>query len=527
MDEKLRFITEKPVFLLGIIGVLGLLIRLYYFPYEIPLILDALDYLSYALVTSQNGHFPHGWNMSTNGWPSVLSVFFALFSPNSFFDYIYIQRSLTVAISVLTIIPMYLLGTRFFEKPYAMLCAVLFILDPRLITNSLLGTSDPLFYLLGITALFFFLSNNIKSIYASFGIAALLAIIRYEGLLILLPLSIVFFMRFGIKRNSIQRYLLSIGIVVLILLPIAYLRIEATGNDGLISHVIAGPEYVSKYVVQGLPDAQGNIVITDGQNTLPQFVMSGISNIIKYFGWVLVPTFVFFIVSGLVIIVKKRSYRNIDYKIKTVIICTIVFLIPAFYAYGRDFQETRYLYMLFPIFALLSIYTIRKIGVRFTKTGIISALFIVGVLVASVGFLDYEKIDYGHEREAFLITKHVANIAKGVNTYSPEIKYIKAAEVSNNWPELPPPDPDGHLTRETARISAEGHKSLDEYIRSSKDQGLTHLVLDGRDDREKFLNDVYFNEKKYPYLTKVYDSAEFGFTYHVKIYQIDYNKFQP
>ena len=35
----------------------------------------------------------------------------------------------------------------------------------------------------------------------------------------------------------------------------------------------------------------------------------------------------------------------------------------------------------------------------------------------------------------------------------------------------------------------------------------------------------FFNEKKYPYLIKKFDSEDFGLKYEVKIFEIDYKKF--
>ena len=34
------------------------------------------------------------------------------------------------------------------------------------------------------------------------------------------------------------------------------------------------------------------------------------------------------------------------------------------------------------------------------------------------------------------------------------------------------------------------------------------------------------NEEKYPYLIKTFDSQENGYKYHVKIFKIDYGKFE-
>ena len=72
-------------------------------------------------------------------------------------------------------------------------------------------------------------------------------------------------------------------------------------------------------------------------------------------------------------------------------------------------------------------------------------------------------------------------------------------------------------------IPTTGFDSIIEYIESSEEKGLTHLVVDGQKNRPSFLNDVFYHKEKYPYLTEVFDSSEHGFKYHVKIFEIDFN----
>ena len=65
-----------------------------------------------------------------------------------------------------------------------------------------------------------------------------------------------------------------------------------------------------------------------------------------------------------------------------------------------------------------------------------------------------------------------------------------------------------------------------EFVDLSKDKGLTHLAVDGRDHQPEFLRDVFYHDEKYAYLTKVFDSNEQGYKkLKFKIYEIDYMKF--
>ena len=67
--------------------------------------------------------------------------------------------------------------------------------------------------------------------------------------------------------------------------------------------------------------------------------------------------------------------------------------------------------------------------------------------------------------------------------------------------------------------------SVEDYIKSAKEDGLTHLVTDGKNALPKILNDVFYNEKNYRYIVKQFDSKEAGFKYHINVYKIDYEIF--
>ena len=59
----------------------------------------------------------------------------------------------------------------------------------------------------------------------------------------------------------------------------------------------------------------------------------------------------------------------------------------------------------------------------------------------------------------------------------------------------------------------------------SKKNNITHLIVDGKENRANFLNLIYENDNNYPFLKMVYDSQQNGLNYHVKIYLIDYEHF--
>ena len=137
--------------------------------------------------------------------------------------------------------------------------------------------------------------------------------------------------------------------------------------------------------------------------------------------------------------------------------------------------------------------------------------------------LNSEKIDRDYEKEVFSITKFITSKTSVINGDSADIKYRTASGLILNWPNLSASTTgEAHVDRELTKISTSDERSLVEFIDSSKDQGLTHLAVDGREHQPGFLRDVFYNDEKYPYLKIIYDSSELGMKYHVKIYEIDF-----
>ena len=65
-----------------------------------------------------------------------------------------------------------------------------------------------------------------------------------------------------------------------------------------------------------------------------------------------------------------------------------------------------------------------------------------------------------------------------------------------------------------------------------KKQNVTHLLIDEKNSGGRLVDDnlreelvyVFHNEHEFPFLTKEYDSREKGFTYHLKVFKINFDK---
>ena len=522
------------------LGISGLGIRLYFFPYDIPLFDDSQGYFWYAIDMSILNQLPPGHSLVNNGWPSFLSVIFQLMDSDNFLDYHNVQRFVGTIFSVATIVPVYVLCSRYFKKSYSLLGATLFIVDPRLIQNSFLGTPESIYIFLMATLLCLFLSDNFKKIYLAFGIAALLALARYEGLLMIIPLSAVFFVRYRKQKKDLIKYAICISIFILILTSMAYLRNETMGQDGFVSHISAGPVYYQAS-------------IQENDSTLTDFLYLGSINLIKYLGWAQIPSFIIFIPLGVLFL-----FRSLDYKKITIILSILIMLIPAFYGYSRGFQELKYLYVLYPIFCILACFTFKIFLEKFHRKNLIFCMIIMGLILSSLVFVDWKSMDNEHQREAFQIMSEISDKNMKINTdfgkdgneliflHWTRLQNVESfPTLKNSLPEIVikyASMPGGLESRsiEMRDINEYGGwenridiNNFEDYLTLLKKQKLTHLILDGEHNTPLFTNEelasdlkyIFKNEEDYPFLIKEYDSKENGYKYHLKLFRIDYDSY--
>ncbi len=483
------------------------MIRFYYIPFDIPIVLDGQFYFWYANDMAVLGHLPTEYSSHNNFWSTILSVFFMISPSNDILDYMNLQRTISVIISTLTIFPMFFLCKKFFSTNYSLLGASFFILDPRIIVNSMLGITEPIYFLIGILIILFSLNKNEKFYFLSFGLAAIFCLIRYEGLIILVPLTVVYFWRFKINKKSVLKYGLSILIFILVLLPMIEARIQATDQDGLTSHILGGVNYVSSTL-------SGNLEKQDRT----EFVKDGIFNSILFLGWITIPIWILFLPYGVL-----KYFKKLNFEKNVLLIFSITLIIPAIYAYSRDILETRYLYILFPLFSIISLYTIERIS-RDRNYKLIFILIIIGIIFGSIGWIEYKWIDKEYEKEAFALSIKIKELSKGVNEFYPESTYLTFINTNGEFPKI---KNDVHSEYKVFPLT--NYKQIDDLLINEKENGLTHIIADKSKDpknkRPVFLIEIYENENKYVFLKKIYDSKENGFSYHLKIFEINYKLF--
>ena len=499
--------------ILGVICTVGFLLRIIWIPHEAPIILDSTGYFWYAIDTSITGSFPNlecEWRCTfpNTGWPSFLSIFFTIFSSDNYLDYMNLQRYLGVIISVVTIIPMYYFCKIFVEKKYAIIAGILFTFNPRIIENSILGITEPMYILSIVLMLYTFFQHGKNYPYITFGIIGIISIVRYEGLLLFVPISLLYFYKYKFSKKIILKYFIAVTIFLLIIIPWGMMKIDLTGSDGMFTNVVNGPIYYSN-------------VINDNQDpnsVIINLFKTGVTNMFKFLGLSTLPLLTFFIPLGIYIMISKKKLS--DFLILFSIV--IVLLIPAFYAYSRNFQEVRYLLPIFPIFCLFSIYFIKNITEKIKYKKLFLVLISILVISSTIGFIEYKNSDDVNQEEAYEVAKEITKLTKVITYYSQggHLDNTRIIE-ANEFPILRK-----DLSSSIMFLYPDNYETFQEYISNNKENGLEYVIVDKGDWRSKFLDDVFQNEESYPYLHKIFDSKDIGYkNYHVKIFKINFEEF--
>lgn len=489
-------VNKEKIGFLSILFV-GLIIRFFYFPYDLPLTIDGLDNFTYASAINFYGYLPTEWSPANNGWPIFLSFWFSLLNLDNTFEYMQSQKIISVILSVLIIFPVYFLCKKFFDEKIALVGAALFAFDPRIILNSLLGITEPLFILLTASSLVIFLKYERKSIIFSFILASFATIVRSEGLFLFFALTILFFIKYRYSKEILKTYLPCVVIFLLILSPIMNYKIEVSGHDGIFQRAAYGT----------------NLILTNTSNEGTNDIFVGMELFAKYLGWVMIPNFIIFVPFGLIQFFKKRNKET-----NFIIVFLIVSSPPILYAYIVQALDTRYLYVLYPIFCLISLFAVKSYLSHLPKRNTVLFLIIVGILVSSIVFYEYKKSNLEKEEEMYEIAKRISDISMVTNFHPSETKYLRVSDLPHEWP---------FVFRDemySKVIPTSNYQNLEDFISNSKGE-LTHILVDDNSELPEFLQDIYFNEKDYSYLNKVFDSGKEGFNHHMMLFEIDFEKF--
>jgi hypothetical protein len=252
-------------------------------------------------------------------------------------------------------------------------------------------------------------------------------------------------------------------------------------------------------------------------------IFNGIQNFPTYLGWSIIPTFVFFVPIGFVLM-----FKNWNYRIKTIFTALVLMSMPAFYAYSISIQDGRYIFFLYPLFVILSMITIEKIGKKFNQKIIFSV--IISFIIISSCVYSVLKIDNTQSEEYLLIAQRISDTPKIINDYNKSqylepLNYPKEFNEFKKLYELDRIDKKSirfSVPQQISKIPVSSHQNINDFINSNKNS-ITHIVVEN--EQESIFYDIFENEDKYSYLEKEFDSSSINFQYSVKIFKINHEKF--
>ena len=542
--SELNYINSKKniILYLVLIITLGLGLRLYYFPYDVPIVTDGFYSFVYAVKTVFDGSLPVGYTTTNTGWSNFLSLFFVFSDTSDPLHLMDIQRTLSIILSTITIIPAFFIFRRFVDTRWALFGSFLLAVEPRLLLISLEGINYSLFFFLFVLTITFFLKKTNFWLFLSFVCIACSTLVRSEGLLLVIPLSIMYFIRFRDKK-SILRFLGMIFVFAIIILSVGILRIQATenicnesffgmtcGQDGFSSHFFGGSSLLQKYVISGerIPDDRyvGDDFLREaynkpGGNDVVQAANESFSRLAKFLGLALIPYFGFFVLFNVISRIKNWKNFNLNFDSKVILSCIGIILLPALFAYVRGIDEIRYVLVALPLFCIISVSWNKSISEKISKNWGVIIILMVLVLTSSIIFIEFEKRDSIHDRESFLVSQKIVELTDMTNRFHQD-GYVKTSVLISNWPVLPEVDQNGKLIHVFQKMPSNNYDDLTEFIMDSENYGLKYLVIDK--DNELF-DDLRTNPTGYPYLIKIFDSDEIGYKNHFMIYEIDYKLF--
>ena len=533
--SELNYINSKKniILYLVLIITLGLGLRLYYFPYDVPIVTDGFYSFVYAMKTVFDSSLPIGYTTTNTGWSNFLSLFFVFSDTSDPLHLMDIQRTLSIILSTITIIPAFFIFRRFVDTRWALFGSFLLVVEPRLLLMSLEGINYLLFFFLFVLTIALFLKKTDNALFLSFACISCAALVRYEGLLLLIPLSIMYFLKFKDKR-SIVRFLGMIFVLIIILVSVASIRMEATenlcyesyvgticGQDGISHNILGAPMFIEKHVISGIPDSDDKIYNKTGISALDKFTYLSLSNLVKFLGLSLIPFFIFFVILGLGIFMKNIKFPKLGFGKVTILLTTCIMLLPAIYAYGRGIEEIRYVLIIIPILCILSISGISSTSFKISKSNGALIILIILIMSSSIIFIESEKRDSIHDRESFLISQKIVGLTNVISTFNQD-GYVKPAILSPNSTVLLEVGENGKLVSDIKKVSTTNYHDLEEFIVDSEKSGLRYMVVD--EDNDLFA-DLRTNPTKYTYLIKIFDSDEVGYKNHFMIYEIDYKLF--
>ena len=542
--------TKKNIILfLIIIGTISLGLKLYTVDFTVLPNEDAFEYVLIAFAHNNGDFTEHP--RKTFGWTIFVSPFFQLIDSNNFLDYVNITRGLGLAISIVTIIPMYILSRKFFDDKYSLCATGLFAFEPHLNYLAWQGLTEQLYILAIILSMYFILNRNSNYSYLSFLTIGLLWWVKWQGAIMLLVASIIFFKIFKKTPKLFVKYSICLSITLIIVSPMLLDRYEQFGDPFYFSqsdHLFLG-DYASilAYNMKDVEYSAFDYIDDNGFGKfIGNFVLVGIYNLLLTLFKMSLPYLIVFLPFG--IIFSLRAFDQEKKYIQSNWILILGTLIP-FIVYFAILPEKRLIYHVYPFLIILAIIPLQRFveyglstfsyNERQKKIVLVSIMAVV-LILSSFYTLRYDLPDPELNDEKILFAETIDGKFEGrildagdtlqglnyVHATNP-LGVFKNYKIHNNL-----------STDFMEEFNSENRnlkpiqlyaKSLEDFIEVSYEYELNYISINKNGVSDVFypyLDEIYESEEEFSYLTKVFDTEQDGFEkLKVKVFEINYEIF--
>ena len=542
--------TKKNIILfLIIIGTISLGLKLYTVDFTVLPNEDAFEYVLIAFAHNNGDFTEHP--RKTFGWTIFVSPFFQLIDSNNFLDYVNITRGLGLAISIVTIIPMYILSRKFFDDKYSLCATGLFAFEPHLNYLAWQGLTEQLYILAIILSMYFILNRNSNYSYLSFLTIGLLWWVKWQGAIMLLIVSIIFFKIFKKTPKLFVKYSICLSITLIIVSPMLLDRYEQFGDPFYFSqsdHLFLG-DYASilAYNMKDVEYSAFDYIDDNGFGKfIGNFVLVGIYNLLLTLFKMSLPYLIVFLPFG--IIFSLRAFDQEKKYIQSNWILILGTLIP-FIVYFAILPEKRLIYHVYPFLIILAIIPLQRFveyglstfsyNERQKKIVLVSIMAVV-LILSSFYTLRYDLPDPELNDEKILFAETIDSKFEGrildtgdtlqglnyVHATNP-LGVFKNYKIHNNL-----------STDFMEEFNSENRnlkpiqlyaKSLEDFIEVSYEYELNYISINKNGVSDVFypyLDEIYESEAEFSYLTKVFDTEREGFEkLKVKVFEINYEIF--
>jgi hypothetical protein len=504
IDNQLEKIQSKTIFSLIMIGVLGIIIRIYFTPWELPTAsFDSFIFMIEGIAYSE-GDFTYLNHRSL--WPVFLSGFFLIFKFDNYFEYMTLVRILSISVSIITIPIVYLIAKEFVEKKYALIATVLFTLEVNLIENSIFGQTESLFILFGLVSFYFILQKNQRYQLLAFVFAGLAFDTRINGIVLILLLVFSMMIRIKNQNNSIKNLIFGITLFLLII-----------GPTHIIYPILQDEQifpFLNTIAITIIEDKKHYSTYEKSTDSSPiEIIFNAIKNEFSHIFRISIPYLIIFSPIGIIV-----SLKNINFKEKmlfSVIIISLAVAIPQ-YTVSNEFRN---LFFLLPFLCIFSVIGIQKFTDKIEIKNIFLILLVGGLILLSANFL---RERYDVNEEYFLEKDDFGKYI--VNNFEGNITGNMRLEIIRNMPNVIVTS--SHFNEKLAFFDPGiTMNSIPQLMKYSKENTINYLVIEEYAIQKHFpiFNKILADKNQYTYLEEIMDSKNLDYKkFKAKIFKINW-----